>query len=145
MFAMKLNRDKKSTFSRGEFLRLGARSLGALAILSAAPLKSFSQTNPPAAPIKARAGKSEIFDLREFAGWIVNDFAPTVKLPGGAGNYARSPGQTTTELYGVADMACILYTLGALHPTEKERAEWLAAFQVFQNPDTGWILQKSPN
>ncbi len=142
--AMEPRRDNKSVFSRGEFLRLGARGIGALAILSAAPLKSFSQTNPPVVPIKADAGQPEIFDLREFANWIVNDFAPSVKLPGGAGNYARSPGQTTTELYGVADMACILYTLGALHPTEKERAEWLAAFQVFQKPDTGWLVEKSP-
>jgi hypothetical protein len=49
-----------------------------------------------------------------------------------------------TELYGVADMACILYTLGELRPTEKERGEWLAAFQDFQNPDTGWLRERDP-
>ena len=138
---MKPGSDKKPGLSRGEFLRLGARGVGALAVLSAMPAKTLAQTNAPAAPAKSAP---EIFDLREFADWIVKDFAPTVKLPGGAGNYARSPGETATELYGVADMACILYTLGALHPDEKERAEWAAAFQAFQNPDTGWLVEKSP-
>jgi len=40
-------------------------------------------------------------------------------------------------------MACILYTVGALRPAERERGEWAAAFQAFQNPDSGWFLEKS--
>lgn len=131
------------TLTRAQFLRRGATGLGAIAALSTLPGKTFADATNLIAP-KPVAGAAAFFDLREFAGWIVKDFAPTVKLPGGAGNYARSPGETATELYGVADMACILYTLGALRPTEPERAEWLAAFQVFQNPDTGWLVEKSP-
>ena len=50
----------------------------------------------------------------------------------------------TMELYGTADMACILYTIGRLHPTEKERSEWADAFNEFQNPDTGYLVEKSP-
>jgi hypothetical protein len=42
-------------------------------------------------------------------------------------------------------MACILYTLGALSPDEKARAEWAAAFQQFQQRDTGWLIEKSPS
>src|SRR5471030_2343091 len=41
-------------------------------------------------------------------------------------------------------MACILYTLGRLHPTDGERAEWAAAFQEFQVAGTGWLVEKSP-
>ena len=128
----------KTNLTRAEFLRTGAISFGAAALLGGLPKNAFARDHAPAAP-----GKPTVFDLREFVQWIVNEFEPSVRLPGGAGQYARSPGETVTELYGVADMACILYTLGALRPTEPERGEWAAAFQAFQNPDSGWFLEKS--
>jgi hypothetical protein len=124
--------------TRAEFLCRSAQGLGSLALLSALPARSFAAD--PAPP----AGPAPVFDLREFVHWITAEFEPSVRLPGGAGRYARAPGETTPELYGVADMACILHTLGALHPTEPERAEWAAAFQAFQTPDTGWLVEKSP-
>jgi hypothetical protein len=133
----------KPTLTRAEFLRTGAKTLGAAALLGSLPENVFAQTNTPIASAKLEAAPSPLFDLREFIQWIVSEFEPSVRLPGGAGNYARSPGDKTTELYGVADMLCILYTLGTLHPTEKERAEWASAFQVFQKPDTGWLIEKS--
>jgi hypothetical protein len=74
----------------------------------------------------------------------MSDFEPAARLPGGAGRYARTLGQTTPALYGVADMACTLYTVGALHPSPKERDEWEEAFELFQNPDTGWFREKDP-
>jgi hypothetical protein len=134
----------KTNLTRAEFLRTGAISLGAGALLGGLPENSFAQDAAPVVPMKPQDTKQSVFDLREFVRWIVNEFEPSVRLPGGAGQYARSPGQTTTELYGVSDMACILYTLDLLHPSEKERAEWSAAFQVFQNPHTGWLIEKSP-
>jgi hypothetical protein len=134
----------KTSLTRAEFLRTGAKSLGAAALLGSLPQNTFALAAAPATSAKPEVAPPMVFDLREFVQWIINDFEPSVRLPGGAGQYARSPGQTTTELYGVADMACILYTLSLLHPTEKERAEWAAAFQPYQNPDTGWLIEKSP-
>ena len=134
----------KTNLTRAEFLRTGAISFGAAALLGNLPGNSFAQVAAPAVPVKPQDVKQPVFDLRDFVRWIVNEFEPSVRLPGGAGQYARSPGQVTTELYGVSDMACILYTLESLHPSEKERAEWLVAFQAFQNPDTGWLIEKSP-
>ncbi len=125
--------------TRAEFLRRTAQGLGAATLLSALPGKSFA-ADPAPKPMPPDSP----FDLREFVHWITAEFEPSVRLPGGAGQYARSPGQTTTELYGVADMACIFHALDALRPTERERAEWAAAFQAFQHPDTGWLIEKSP-
>ncbi|HVS51322.1 MAG TPA: hypothetical protein VHD62_03110 [Opitutaceae bacterium] len=130
---------QKSPVTRAEFLRTGAHGLGALAVLSALP----NSSRAAAASVSTGAAPAP-FDLRDFERWIVEEFEPSVRLPGGAGQYARSPGQTTAELYGVADMACIFYALGRLRPTEPERAQWAAAFQQFQKPDTGWLVEKSP-
>lgn len=129
---------------RSEFLSRSTRALGAAALFSAVPAGTFGQTNSlTGADKKSTDAKTSVFDLREFVGWIQNELEPSVRLPGGAGQYARSPGDKESELYGVADMACILYTLDALRPTEPERAEWAAAFQTFQNPETGWLVEKS--
>ncbi len=131
----------KTGCTRAAFLRRSAHGLGALALLSAGPLKSLAG---PVASLPTTPEQSPVFDLREFIHWITAEFEPSVRLPGGAGRYARAPGETAPELYGVADMACILHTLGELRPSEQERTEWAAAFQLFQNPDTGWLIEKSP-
>lgn len=123
--------------TRGEFLRRGAQGLGALTLLSTMNGKSFAADSPPKTT-------TPVFDLREFVQWILSEFEPSVRLPGGAGRYARAPGETMPELYGVSDMACILYSIGALHPTEPQRGEWAAAFQTLQDPATGWLLEKTP-
>jgi hypothetical protein len=123
--------------TRADFLRRSAQGLGSLALLSALPVKTRAESSAAASP-------APVFDLREFVHWITTEFEPSVRLPGGAGQYARAPGETTPELYGVSDMACILHTLGLLHPTDRERTEWAAAFQRFQIPDTGWLVEKSP-
>lgn len=135
------------TLTRGEFLRRSAQGLGALAAAATLPLNLSAQTAAPAeTPATRPSGKNSArrFDLREFVHWITSEFEPSVRLPGGAGRYARAPGETEPELYGVSDMACILYTLGELRPNEQQRNEWRAAFQLFQQPDTGWLLEKSP-
>jgi hypothetical protein len=131
--------------TRSEFLRRSAKGAAAVALLATLPASSRAQ---PSSSIRAPSPKTKsdaapTFDLREFVNWIVTEFEPSARLPGGAGRYARKPGQTVQELYGTSDMACILYSLGRLHPTEPERKEWAAAFQVFQRPDTGWLVEKS--
>jgi hypothetical protein len=120
--------------SRAEFFRRSAWAAGGLAL--APRLRADSAG--------ALSGDEPVFDLRGFVRWVTEELEPSVRLPGGAGHYAREPGQQTLELYGVADMACIFYTLGKLRPTEEERTQWAAAFQVFQNPQTGWLVEKSP-
>lgn len=145
--------DLAAACSRAEFLRRGAAGLVAAAALGASPHRAASAatpaTPPPSpgeppmttAPSTTPAGT---YDLRDFARWIVEEFEPSVRLPGPAGSYARQVGAAEVELYGVADMACVLYTIGRLNPTEQQRAEWAASLQSFQNADTGYIVEKSP-
>ena len=133
---MKTPAASSAPISRADFLRRSAQGLGAIALAGALPAAT--------APVAARVPPPEVFDLREFVRWIVDEFEPSVRLPGGAGRYARAPGDAEPELYGVSDLACIFYTLGLLRPNEHERGEWAAAFQLFQRPDTGWLVEKSP-
>ena len=133
------NSKLNSPLSRAQFIQKSAQGLAATALLSLIPNRSPGVENP--GPVVSRGAS---FDLRDFTRWILEEFEPSVRLPGGAGHYSRSPGQTAMELYGVADLACVLYSLGALRPTEEQRQEWLAAFQGFQNPATGWLLEKDP-
>ena len=123
--------------TRADFLRRSAQGLGALTVLGALPAPARAQS-------VAAAGPAPVFDLREFVRWLTAEFEPSVRLSGGAGRYARAPGETKPELYGVSDMACILYTLDRLHPSDRERTEWAAAFQEYQVAGTGWLVEKSP-
>jgi hypothetical protein len=109
-----------------------------VALLANLPKEAAAQiTTAPSAD----AGK--VNDLRDFVRWIVEELEPSVRLPGGAGRYARTVGGAA-ELYGTSDMACILYTIGKLRPTDAERQEWAEAFQIFQNPETGFLIEKDP-
>lgn len=90
----------------------------------------------PSAPVRV--------DLREFIHWILDCFEPSVRLPGGAGNYARRPGDSQPEIYGAADMACVLHTIGHLHPSEKERQEWAQVFRPFQTDPLGLFVEREP-
>lgn len=136
------NHPQPLSSSRRAFLNRSAQGLGALAVMAALPAPARAQTTTA---VKNTGAVPQTFDLREFVRWITAELEPSVHLPGGAGHYAREPGKTTVELYGVSDMACILYSIGALRPTERERAEWAEAFQSLQNPDTGWLLEKEPS
>jgi hypothetical protein len=125
--------------TRGEFLRRSSQGLGAAALLSALPAAARAEASPsPRANVSASR-----FDLREFVQWIVTELEPSVRLSGGAGRYARKPGEKECEIYGTSDIACILYSIGRLRPSPRERTEWAAAFQQFQRPDTGWLVEKS--
>lgn len=124
--------------TRGEFLAAVGAGVAGVAFARGAR----GQTAPAATGPSPVAG-ARVYDLREFVKWIVEEFEPSVKLPGPAGNYVRQPGQTAIELYGISDMACIFYTLGMLRPTDKERAEWAAGFQTFQVAGTGMLVEKA--
>lgn len=127
--------------SRAEFLHHGALGLGLVATSALAPARLLAA--PSMTP--ASASPSPVFDLREFERWVIHEFEPSVRRAGGAGHYARAPDQTDVELYGVADMACVLHTLGLLRPSLAERAEWAAAFAPFQREEDGWLREKNPS
>ena len=83
------------------------------------------------------------FDLRPLEEWIVGEFEPAVRAGPNAGDYARRVGGEFVELYGIADMACILYALDALTPDEKAKSEWISRLQSFQDPGSGLLLAKT--
>ena len=83
------------------------------------------------------------FDLRPLEAWIVDVFEPAVRDGQDAGDYSRRVGGEFVELYGIADMACILYTLGRLTPDDKARSEWIRRLQSFQDPESGFLLAKT--
>ncbi len=133
-----------STYSRKAFLQLCALNAGSLSLLSALPHTASAQASAASSPSAGKPTVGSTFDMRDFVRWILQDFEPSVRLPGGAGRYPRRVGQTTPSLYGVADMADVLYTVGALHPSSVERTDWAAAFQLFQDPASGWYIEKEP-
>jgi hypothetical protein len=128
-------------YSRSKFINLCVRSAGAVTLIAKG---GTAQAAPSGDASRARRTESSQYDLREFVHWILNEYEPSIRLPGGAGRYPRELGQTTVALYGVSDMACTLYTVGALHPSAKERGEWAETFELFQDHETGWFLEKDP-
>lgn len=131
--------------TRAEFIQRSAASACAAALASVLPLRAVSaELGAPEKNDGALAGEPARIDLREFVAWVVETFEPSVRLPGGAGRYARKAGETEPELYGVSDMACVLYSIDRLRPSEKERAEWAEAFQSFQTGPSGLLVEKSP-
>lgn len=116
--------------SRSQFLR------GSVAAAASLPLLTGRQaaSAPAVAPT---------FDMRPFVTWILETFEPSVKLGKQAGQYARKPGEGL-ELYGVSDMASIFYTLNVLNADDQARTQWAEAFQAFQRPSDGWLIERSP-
>lgn len=108
----------------------GVAALGLSAAVRATP-------PVPASPAPDLAS----IDLRPFEQWILGDFARSVKAGPGAGDWARKSGEGV-DLYGVADMASILYTLGRLDPSSADRDQWAAAFAQFQRPGDGLLVER---
>jgi hypothetical protein len=139
------NETPRTHITRSKFLRTSVTGIGAVALAGAVPSvfaqtgQATSETVPPT-PSKA---SPVAIDLREFVQWIRETFEPSVRLAGGAGSYARKPGDTVAELYGVADMACVLYAIRALNLSEQERVEWAKSFQQFQTGPNGMLVEKS--
>ncbi|HEY3375919.1 MAG TPA: hypothetical protein VGL77_00360 [Armatimonadota bacterium] len=82
------------------------------------------------------------YDLRPFMQWIMTEFEPEVRVGPTAGCYARRRDEQFTHLYGVADMACVLYAMDALHPDAEEHASWRRELQALQDPESGYLLAK---
>lgn len=85
-------------------------------------------------PVDARP-----LDARPFVAWIRDTYEPACRVGAEAGHYGRSPGRAHPLLYGVADLACIRWTIDELEPTVAERAEWAAAFETFRQPDGTYV------
>lgn len=81
-------------------------------------------------------------DLRHFIDWIVTGFEPRVRVGDTAGAYARKADEDFVHLYGTADMACVLYTLGRLPTEPAAREQWVATLQGLQDPQTGYLLAR---
>src|SRR5665213_635747 len=133
-----------SRYSRGEFLRLCAQGAAGVTALCAMPKhgNALSKIAVESNPINHR--EPFTCDLRGFVNWIKDECEPSIRLAGGAGRYPRAVGKKAPGLYGVADMACSLYTISALHPSENDRAQWATSFELFQNPVTGWFQEEAP-
>lgn len=136
-------RPSSSYPTRAQFLRRSACSLGVLAWLNARSSSLAQEVGSGRAQSEPELTATS-YDLREFVQWIEKDLEPAVRLPGPTGSYAREFGGKIPELYGTADMACILYTIGKLNPSPEERAEWAESFQGFQDQKTGFLLEKDP-
>lgn len=133
-------------YSRAEFIRAGTATLGTavLAPFLSASTMTAQESAASATPPPPATSQPIALDLREFIRWVTESFEPSVRLPGGAGRYARKFGDAVPEIYGVADMACILYTIDQLNPSEAERAEWAKVFQSFQTAPLGMLVEKTP-
>lgn len=74
----------------------------------------------------------------------MGEVLPSLYHGPGAGDWSPSP-SAPVDLYGVADAACALYTLGMLDPTTRERDEWAQSLGSFQDPDTGLFHERGPD
>jgi len=80
------------------------------------------------------------WDLRPFEEWLFEEFVPSLRTGPDAGSYAARLGEDTTALYGSADVACILYTLGQLDCTPAVAQGWLATLGSFQESQSGFFV-----
>lgn len=133
------------SLTRAQFVQRGLCTLVGLGLLRVVPANVTAAAPSTSAPTDVSRPPGQPYDLRDFVKWIREELEPAVRLPGGAGRYAREFGGKVPELYGVADMACILYSIGQLHVSEQERQEWAEAFNFFQDPKTGFLIEKNPS
>jgi hypothetical protein len=85
----------------------------------------------------------QTWDIRPFLAWIVDEYLPSLRAGPGPGEYARRPDETETALYGSADVACILYSLGRLNPSPRESAAWLEVLSGFQDAESGFFVDRA--
>jgi hypothetical protein len=86
-----------------------------------------------------------MIDLREFVDWVRTDFQRQYRVGPGAGAYARRAGEGRVHLYGIADMACVLYALHDLPCGETARAQWVRGLQDLQDPRSGYFVADPPD
>jgi len=86
-----------------------------------------------------------MFDLREFIEWVRTDFQRRYRAAPEAGSYARRAEEKRVHLYGIADMACVLYALHDLPCEEAARGQWVRGLQDLQDPGTGYFVADPPD
>lgn len=84
---------------------------------------------------------TEPIDLRPFVAWITDGLVPSTRC-GPIGHHARRVGGTVADVYGVADVACILWSIG---DDVGRRDRWLDAFTALQDPTTGAFVEREPS
>ena len=82
------------------------------------------------------------WDCQPLVAWAVSEHEPTVRVADRPGAYATAPGGGRVDLYGSADLACILYQLGALPRSAEVRAAWANELTSFQDPLTGHFVER---
>lgn len=85
-----------------------------------------------------------MIDVQPFVDWILDDVERAARVDVTPGGYARQLGAREVELYGTTDMACILHTIGHLHPTPVQRDGWITNILSFRNVATGEIRERDP-
>ena len=80
-----------------------------------------------------------MFDIRFFINWINEEFEPKVRIGEIKGNYTDKVGNNVTALYGVSDLAYVLFSINSLFPSQQEREVWIKALQSFQDKETGYF------
>ena len=86
-----------------------------------------------------------MFDIKFFIDWINKEFEPKVRLGNVKGAYVDKLGNNVNALYGVSDMADVLYSINSLYPTQEERRVWIESLQSFQEKETGYFKEYFPN
>ncbi|MDQ8202235.1 hypothetical protein [Pelagicoccus sp. SDUM812003] len=100
---------------------------------------------PPIKTPPSTANHSALYlDLREFIRWIEDDFEPSLRRNGSTALYARHPEDDDVELYGICDMASVLYTIDRLPVGERNLRDWSEAINSFQTEAHGWFAEKKP-
>lgn len=80
------------------------------------------------------------FDVQPFVSWITNEYLPSVRVGRGQADYARRPGESVPALYGVADAACVQYTVGPFPDSTTDRQAWIDALSIYQEPRSGYFI-----
>jgi hypothetical protein len=80
------------------------------------------------------------WDLRPFISWVEEEFLPSAKTGPGTADYGQAAHATRPGLYGTADAACILYTLGSLDTAPTAAQLWLNAIGSYQDRRSGYFV-----
>ncbi len=88
---------------------------------------------------------SDVVDVRDFVDWIRDDLVAATRR-GRVGHHARRLDGGPQDVYGTSDIACILWSIGALDDVDPDEvADWQAAFDALQDPATGWFVEREPS
>jgi hypothetical protein len=82
-----------------------------------------------------------VLDVSPLVDWIRTELVPAVRH---GDSYARRVGGPP-DVYGLADVVCILATLGDLDASVSARDRWQRAFDELQDPETGLFVEREPS